>query len=138
MLVKSASLKDVTWANIEERFGRDRFEIAFGKSNLIGFVNWTMIPYMSDIWESLLKDFCPRLTGARRRMFFDLADPQKRPDPDIQRALKLMREFQKYFDVTLGLNEKEETEIAEALGINSADHSPEGLANVGREIYGRL
>lgn len=138
MLVKSASLKDVTWANIEERFGRDRFEIAFGKSNLIGFVNWTMIPYMSDIWESLLKDFCPRLTGPRRRMFFDLADPQKRPDPDIQRALKLMREFQKYFDVTLGLNEKEETEIAEALGINCADHSPEGLAKIGQEIYGRL
>lgn len=138
MLVKSVSLKDVTWANIQERFGRDRFETAFSESSLIGFVNWTMIPYMSDIWDSLLKEFCPRLNGPRRRIFFDLADPQKRPDPDIQRAMKLMREFQRYFDVTLGLNEKEETEIAEALGIAHEDRTPEGLAKTGRAIYERL
>jgi sugar/nucleoside kinase (ribokinase family) len=138
MLVKSVSLNDVTWPNLQERFGRDRFEAAFSQSNLIGFVNWTMIPSMSDIWESLLTDFCPRLKGPRRRIFFDLADPQKRPDEHIQRALKLIRRFQEYFDVTLGLNEKEEGEIAEALKIPSTDHSPEGLAKTGVEIYNRL
>jgi sugar/nucleoside kinase (ribokinase family) len=138
MLVKSISLNEVTWGNIEERFGRDRFETAFSQSNLVGFVNWTMIPYMSDIWEALLTEFCPRLQGPRRRIFFDLADPQKRPDDDIQRALKQLRRFQEYFDVTLGLNEKEEGEIAEALRIPFSDHSAEGLAKTGQEIYGRL
>lgn len=138
MLVKSESLKDVTWTGIEERFGRDRFEKAFNNSSLISFVNWTMIPFMSDIWDTLLADFCPRLSGPRRRIFFDLADPQKRPDEDIQRALKLIRRFQECFDVTLGLNEKEEYEIAQALGIKHEDHSPEGLAATAREIYGRL
>src|SRR5205085_5132037 len=88
MLVKSVSLKEITWANIQERFGRDRFERAFSRSTLIGFVNWTMIPHMSDIWESLLLEFCPRLSGPRRRIFFDLADPQKRAVEDIQRALR--------------------------------------------------
>lgn len=138
MLVKSYSLKDITWANIQERFGRDRFEAAFKQSSLIGFVNWTMIPYMSDIWESLLSEFCPRLGGTRRRIFFDLADPQKRCAEDIQRALKLITQFQEHFDVTLGLNEKESVEIAEVLQIPHGDHSPAGLAKMGREIYCRL
>lgn len=138
MLVKSISLKDVTWSHIEERFGRDRFEAAFSQASVIGFVNWTMIPYMSDIWESLLSDFCPRLSGPRRRLFFDLADPQKRSDEDIHRALRLMHRFQQYFDVTLGLNEKETGEIAEVFDIPHDDRSPEGLAALGREIYNRI
>lgn len=138
MLVKSVSLNDITWANIQDRFGRDRFESAFSQSSLIGFVNWTMIPNMSDIWEALLTDFCPRLNGPRRRIFFDLADPQKRPDDHIQRALTLIRRFQDYFDVTLGLNEKETGEIAEALKISNNDYSPEGLAKTCVEIYNGL
>jgi hypothetical protein len=138
MLVKSASLNEVTWATIQERFGRDRFEAAFSQSNLIGFVNWTMIPYMSEIWESLLSEFCPRHTGPRRRIFFDLADPQKRNAGDILRALKLITRFQEYFDVTLGLNEKESVEIAEVLQIPHVDHSPDGLAKMSLEIFAQL
>ena len=138
MLVKSSSLNDITWGTVQERFGRDRFERAFGESTLVGFVNWTMIPYMSDIWESLLAEFCPRLNGVRRRIFFDLADPQKRCLEDIRRALKLMGEFQKYFDVTLGLNEKESCEIGEVMGLECDDRTPEGLQRMAREIYGNL
>jgi len=138
MLVKSDSLRDVNWANIQERFGRDRFQTAFCQSTLIGFVNWTMIPAMSDIWESLLSEFCQRLQGPRRRIFFDLADPQKRSAEDIQRALKLIHRFQEFFDVTLGLNEKEAGEIAEVLGVAHGDFSRDGLAKTGREIYCKL
>jgi hypothetical protein len=136
MLVKSDSLKDVTWANIQERFGRERFAAALGQASLVGFVNWTMIPHMSDIWESLLSDFCPHFQGPRRRLFFDLADPQKRSVEDIQRALRLIQRFQEHFDVTLGLNEKEACEIAEVFGLPQDDGTPEGLARMGRAIYG--
>jgi hypothetical protein len=138
MLVKSDSLNDVTWASVQERFGRDHFEEAFRRSTLVSFVNWTMLPFMSDIWDSLLAEFCPGLTGPRRRIFFDLADPQKRSPEDIQRALKLVGRFQDFFEVTLGLNEKEATEIAEVLGLKHDDRTPEGLAALGREIFARL
>lgn len=137
MLVKSDSLREVTWANIQERFGRDRFQTAFNTSTLIGFVNWTMIPAMSDIWESLLDEFCGRLEGPRRRMFFDLADPQKRSAEDIRRALELIRRFQKHFDVTLGLNEKEAYEVGEVLGLKY-EHTPDGLSAMGIEMHSRL
>jgi sugar/nucleoside kinase (ribokinase family) len=97
-----------------------------------------MIPFMSDIWESLLSEFCPALRGDLRRIFFDLADPQKRCVEDIQRALRLIGQFQQFFDVTLGLNEKEACEIAEVMGIKHEDRTPEGLAAMGHEMFSRL
>src|SRR5688572_5120030 len=138
MLVKSVSLNDITWKNIDERFGRDRFISQFLSADLVAFVNWTMIPYMSDIWEGLLDEACPKLSGPRRKMFFDLADPEKRPDEDIARALQLISDFEKYFDVMLGVNEKESFEIAEALGIPDRGHSPEALSDLGRAIHAKL
>ena len=56
MIGKSAQLGDVNWANIQARYGRDQFAQKFGRANLVGFVNWTMLPYMSDIWAALLAE----------------------------------------------------------------------------------
>ena len=106
MFGKLVQLKDVTWPNIQARYGRDQFIEKFTTSDLVSFVNWTMIPYMSDIWASLLHEFCPAPTGTRRKIFFDLADPEKRTPKDITRALGLIGSFEKYFDVILGLNEE--------------------------------
>ena len=47
------------------------------------------------------------MKGPRRKLFIDLADPEKRTKADILRALELVAAFQKHFDVVLGLNEKE-------------------------------
>ncbi len=93
-----------------------------------------MIPFMSDLWESLQKEVCPDLTGPRRRLFFDLADPQKRKREDILRALDLIKAFQPHFDVTLGLNEKEAWELAEALGLPDHTHTREALAATAVDI----
>lgn len=138
MLVKSKPLNDVTWANIQERFGRDKFQQHFTSSELVAFVNWTMIPYMTELWEALHHDFCPALQEPRRKLFFDLADPEKRPADDIARALRLISAFERCFDVILGLNEKESYEIAEVLGIPHKDQSRDGLAEMSRQIYCKL
>jgi sugar/nucleoside kinase (ribokinase family) len=138
MLVKSISLNDVTWKNIEDRFGRERFANQFASADLVAFVNWTMIPYMTEIWEGLLAEACPKITGSRRKLFFDLADPEKRPDEDIARALQLISDFEKYFDVMLGVNEKESFEIADTLGIPDNGHSPEALCSMAEAIQSKL
>ena len=134
MLSQSVQLNEVSWNNIQARYGRDQFTGKFATADLVGFVNWTMIPYMSDLWEALLHELCPDLTGPRRKMFFDLADPEKRSRRDILRALDLIGRFEKCFDVTLGLNEKEAYEIGDVLDLNTKDHSPEGLAVLAIEI----
>lgn len=138
MVGKHQSLKQVNWENIKSRFGQDKFAAQLGSADLVGFVNWTMLTAMSDIWSAVLSEICPNLNGRRRKMFFDLADPEKRNGEDISRALELIATFQKYFDVILGLNEKEGHEIAETLGIKSSDSSAAGLLNLAQQIHARV
>lgn len=138
MLGKHTSLKEVNWPNIGARFGHEKFAAKLTHADLIAFVNWTMLPYMSDVWAALLQEVCPELNGARRKIFFDLADPEKRTPSDIERALELIASFEKYFDVVLGLNEKEACEISEVLGLSIKDRSADGLSAIALEIHRRI
>ena len=138
MLGKHQSLKQMNWENIQSRFGQDKFAAKLSSADLIGFVNWTMLAHMSEIWSAVLKEICPGMKGPRRKLFIDLADPEKRTREDILHALELITAFQKYFDVVLGLNEKEGYEIGNVLNLSTGDHSPEGLLKLCREIHGRV
>jgi sugar/nucleoside kinase (ribokinase family) len=138
MLGKHQSLKQMNWENILARFGRDKLAAGLGSADLVGFVNWTMLTYMSEIWSAVLKEICPAMNGPRRKLFIDLADPEKRTDEDIARALELITAFQEYFDVILGLNEKEAHEIGCALDLKTADSSRGALLSLSREIHARL
>ena len=120
MIGKILSLNDVNWSNIQSRYGRDKFTAQLTGADLVGFVNWTMLTHMGEIWEATLKEICLAIKGKRRVMFFDLADPEKRKPDDIRHALKTIVEFEKYFDVVLGLNEKEALRNRRRFGI--ADH----------------
>ena len=108
------------------------------RPDLVGFVNWTMLPYMSDIWAAIQSDLLPGLLGERRKIFFDLADPEKRTPADIQRALDLIVRFQSRFDVILGLNEKEAYEIARVLGLDPSPRDAQGLAQLAIDIQKRV
>jgi sugar/nucleoside kinase (ribokinase family) len=134
MLCKSVQLNEITWQNVQARFGRDKFIERFSTADLVAFVNWTMIPYMSDLWASLLSEFCPNPRLVRRKIFFDLADPEKRTRKDIQRALELITAFEKFFDVVLGLNEKEAYEVGSVLGLKTNSRSREGLESLAAGI----
>ena len=137
MLTKTTSLNEVTWENIQLRYGRNKFIDNFSTADFVGFVNWTMIPYMSDLWESLLQEFCPTPPFPRRKIFFDLADPEKRTEQDIARALEIIVRFDRYFEVILGLNEKEAYEIGKVLDLDTSNRSRDGLAALAVEIQKR-
>ncbi|HTI71027.1 MAG TPA: hypothetical protein VMF06_13745 [Candidatus Limnocylindria bacterium] len=138
MVGKHYTLKQVTWENIQARYGKDKFATKFNSSSLVAFVNWTMLPYMSDIWASIQTQLLPGVSGPRRKIFFDLADPEKRTPADIERALELIVKFQSKFDAILGLNEKEAYEIAKVLGLNSEPRDWQGLAELSVEIQKRV
>ena len=138
MLGKHQSLKQMNWENLKSRYGQDKFAAKFNSADLVGFVNWTMLTYMSDIWSAVLREICPGMKGPRRKLFVDLADPEKRTSDDVLRALELVGAFQKYFDVILGLNEKESDEIGRHLGLHTSDHSPDGLRKLCQEILLRV
>jgi hypothetical protein len=138
MVGKHYTLKEVNWDNICTRYGRDKFAHKFATADLVGFVNWTMLPYMSDIWESIQSELVPTLGGPRRTLFVDLADPEKRLASDIQRALELIVKFQSKFNVILGLNEKEAYEIARVLGLDDSPRDWQGLSQLAIEIQRRV
>src|SRR5690606_19246660 len=107
-------------------------------AQFVGFVNWTMLTSMNEIWEAIQREVCPKLTGPRRKVFFDLADPEKRTREDILKALNLITGFEKFFDAILGLNEKEAYEIGTHLGFDTSNRTPEGLLKLATQIRERI
>jgi sugar/nucleoside kinase (ribokinase family) len=97
-----------------------------------------MLPYMSQVWEAILKEICPSMKSSRRTIFFDLADPEKRTREDILHALDLIGQFEKYFNVILGLNEKEAGEIGQVFGLKPQGSAPDDLAKFSQEIAAHL
>jgi hypothetical protein len=117
MLGKHQSLGDVNWKNLVERVGKEQLTSLVNKSRLIGMVNWTMLPFMSDILKKLQKEIFPQCPRRERIVFIDLADPEKRTHADIEAALNVLSGFQSFADLILGLNLKESTGIAQVLGM---------------------
>jgi hypothetical protein len=117
MLGKHQSLGDINWTNLVERVGREQLITLVGEANLIGMVNWTMLPFMSEILGKLQSEILPKCPKRPRTLFIDLADPEKRTHSDIAAALEILSKFQSLCNVILGLNLKESTGIAEVLGM---------------------
>jgi len=119
MMGKLTPLNELTWDNFKAKLGGiENIAKLIADAHLFGMENWTMIPYMSDIWEGLVNEVFPLLPDKEEKplAFFDLADPEKRTKEDILRAMSLISKFEGKFRTVLGLNEKEVYEIANVLG----------------------
>lgn len=128
---KMEFLKEISWEGIKDKIGTEKLTLILNEARLVGLENWTMVPYMSDIWAHLLTDILPFVVIPKEKnyIFFDLADPEKRTMQDILEALKLIAKFSNYYKVILGLNQKELFEVAHVMNLldKDADTSKEGL-----------
>lgn len=126
MLGKITHLAQINWQNLATRFGIDRFTSLLADADFIAMNNWTMLPLLGDIWKHMLDEVLPKLPTrqSRRKFFIDLADPEKRPKAELAESLRVLGGCQQYVDVILGLNLKESTQVAEALGL-TIDGDPE-------------
>lgn len=145
LLGKYESLDELGWDKMVARVGRDALQRLFDEATLIGMVNWTMLPRMSEIWDHLIAEVLPVAGGGtdslrQRILFVDLADPEKRTFEDIRTALGYLGRFQSqaHVEVILGLNLKEAVEVAHVLGLpGQAD--PEGaIAPLAAAIRGAI
>lgn len=134
MLGKMSCLNDVNYPNLIKTVGKDKLLDMLNTVDLLATVNWSMLPHMTDIWESVHDEILPLLkVRSKKPIFFvDLADPEKREHQEIKRALDLLKSFNKVFDVVLGLNKKEAYDIAAIL--NLADEHA-SLEVVNRKLY---
>lgn len=138
MCGKHDSLREVNWNTLIKHIPEEELIALFEESALIAMVNWTMLPAMSAIWQKIQSRVAPKLSGKKRWLFFDLADPAKRTREDIAGALELITEFQKHFRVILGLNLQESRQIGEVLGINPPDDSPDQVTQHAARILEKL
>jgi sugar/nucleoside kinase (ribokinase family) len=139
MLGKITSLNDITWTNLVARVGRDKLFESFAQASLVGLQNWTMIPLMSEIWQHLLNEFCPKLpTRVRRSSYFDLADPERRSADKIREAIELVAKFQQYFETYLGLNERESFQIGHVFGYAGATDGEDAVKSVAKFIHDQI
>jgi sugar/nucleoside kinase (ribokinase family) len=138
MFGKHESLKDVNWDNLLGRVGKDKLKTYLQPARLIGMVNWTMLPHMTRIWAKLLDEVIPDIERHDRKLFIDLADPEKRTHADIMDALKMLTRFQDQVDVILGLNLKESLEVADVLGLPGAKDAEAAIEDNARAIREKL
>ena len=67
MLSKLESLHDVNWASLTTRLPVPELIERFEQSRLIGLLNWTELPALTAIWDSLIAEVFPHLTPDRPR-----------------------------------------------------------------------
>ena len=136
MLGKTANVQIPTWDHLKRSIGLGRLREIVAASSLLGIVNWVMMGGVEGIWRGLMDEVLPALgdDGRSRRVFIDLADPAKRTDEDIARALACIRELDAVVPVTLGLNLSESQRVARVCGAAPFDdvHNV-GMARAVRE-----
>jgi len=120
IMSKLDSFQKITWSALKTRFGLEKLSnmIGGGDLDLFGLENWTMIPYMSDVFRGIVDDIFPLIKPGNCLAFFDLCDPEKRLMEDLSEALGLIQQFSSRFRAVLGLNMKEAAQVAEALGLD--------------------
>jgi hypothetical protein len=139
------AMTTLDWNCLTTHCSQELLKSFFTRCDLLGMVNWTQIPHLASIWRELLQNYLPthdtgRFASAERTssdtvssfgkrpfLFVDLADPQKRTLEDKCLMLQQLSAFEKFYQVILGLNEKESEEMASVLKIPSNDKGPEAL-----------
>lgn len=119
LLGKMQSLNDVTYENLLKEVGEKKFIELLSQTDLFANVNWSMLPNLTDLWEKVANNILPLLPKKENKPYFfvDLADPEKREDEEIKRALSILKRYTKNFFVVLGLNKKEAYDVANVLDL---------------------
>jgi hypothetical protein len=141
MLGKHEPLKDINWARLCDRIGRDRLGQIFADSRLIGMVNWSMLTQLGEVWQRLIDEVLPNLPShpaGPRRIFIDFADPAKRTTENLQHGLSQCSAMQQHTAVTVGLNLSEACQVAEALELDvPADPEP-AIESMAKDLRAKL
>jgi len=123
MLGNMGPLNDVTFDRMVSAVGMDRLVELMERSTLIGLVNWTMLPHMTEVWRRVLLEVVPKLSNKPRRIFVDLADPERRLVEDLREALAMLTQVNEKVHVILGLNLSEAQQVAGALGLSKQENA---------------
>lgn len=126
MLGQPANVQRVTWPALIAAMGLDELRRVILSADLLGIVNWTMMAGVEGIWRGLMDDVLANASRDRkpRWAFIDLADPAKRSDDDVRRAVTVLADLDRHVPVALGLNLSEAQRLAAVLGAGPEPTAP--------------
>jgi hypothetical protein len=115
---KLSPFQELNWEMLIKRVSVDKITAIMDNSDLIGLVNWSLVPYAGDVWLKFYDKIVPCLKASTKNkiVFFDLADPCARDEKDLLNALDTIKMYSNKFKVVLGLNLREAIHIAKLFG----------------------
>jgi bifunctional ADP-heptose synthase (sugar kinase/adenylyltransferase) len=138
LLGKHESIIHIDFDLILSSVGKDNLIKLLEEAKLFVSANWTMIPLMNQIWqhlkEEILSNLSPSSTDFSRYLFIDLADPKKREDKDLLKAIELLKNWGPTHRVVLGLNSSESQRIASLIGYTKSNDNEENALQMAKAI----
>jgi hypothetical protein len=135
---KQQSVTEISWQLIVDRVPIEQLSELVAEAELIAFLNWGIIFSMTEIMQEFLQQIAERLSGSRKLLFVDTADPSKRSDEDVCRFIELLPRFTQKFQVGLGFNLRESTFIARVLGLPAPGKTADKVLAYTTELRDRL
>lgn len=140
MLSSISSYDHITASTLKTRVGEAVMADLIQQSQLCCLLNWTCLPGLESILSWYLETVLPPL-GKRNReriFFFDLADPSMRSSQDLMRVLDLIRGFEVFGRVILGMNLNEAQQVCRTLQVPEPASEPTSLCQALAEMRNRL
>lgn len=119
LLGKMGALLHLSSEEIFRLVGPENLFRLLEECDLFASANWTMLAHAQPLWRRLRETFFADLSPRRRIFLVDLADPRKRPAPDLQDALMEISRWRSRFEVVLSVNCSESAQVSRALGLGS-------------------
>lgn len=127
-------LANYNWSLIAENSDLDQVRNRAQEAKLFALVDWVNLPHATSIWQQFRDEIVNHCNKKDSYFLFDLCDPSKKSEKEIQEVIGLISDFSNYGNVTLGLNENETNKIWIALTGRRETEIP-SFEVAGRFIY---
>jgi hypothetical protein len=122
MLVDSQPMEDLTYGHLVRTLAVKNLGELFSGKRAIVLTNWTMSPHGTELYENIWRRDLPQVPDDVT-FFFDIADPARRSDGELDVLLQILTRFAGTHPTFLSLNLKELERMARVLGRGTEDRA---------------
>ena len=136
ILSELSTFQNLDWTWVKNHLDFDQLVQKVSGSKLIALVDWCNLPHATDIWTGFFHEVVQTSITGKPHFFFDLADPTKKSDKEINLVTSLINRFSDYGQVTFGLNVNEATKLAQFFARQSGNAiEGDNLQELGTFLY---
>lgn len=139
MLSSISSYEEIDATMLDAIIRRDAMVGLIQQSKLCCLLNWTCLPGLNSILKWYLETLLPMIDPNQDRIFFfDLADPSMRSGEELMMVLNLIKDFEAFGRVILGMNLNEAQQVCRTLQLAEPASEQESLCEALGNIREKL